>query len=104
MDLAKYNEMVDASSVYPRENLYVYPALGLGGEAGEVQEKIKKWLRGDGDLDKVLVAKELGDVTWYVTALARDLGYTLEDILQMNYDKIMSRKERGALKGDGDER
>ena len=57
----------------------VYPALGLCGEAGEVAEKVKKFLR-DGTLDDREVAKELGDVLWYLSNLAEDLGYDLMEI------------------------
>lgn len=80
-----------------------YNAYGLAGEAGEYLEKVKKFAR-DGTFDRVASAKELGDVLWYISQNARDLGYTLEEIAQMNLAKLKGRKERGVLKGSGDNR
>lgn len=80
-----------------------YAALGLTGEAGEYSEKVKKLIR-DGYIDKEAAAKELGDVLWYLTRSAEELGYKLEDIAKMNYEKLKSRKERGVLQGSGDNR
>jgi len=50
------------------------------------------------------MADEVADCLWYIDRLAAHLGYTLEDLMQMNHDKLTSRKERGVLKGDGDVR
>jgi NTP pyrophosphatase (non-canonical NTP hydrolase) len=50
------------------------------------------------------MALELSDVCWYVAVLAYELDYTLEEIMQMNLDKLSSRKERGVLSGSGDNR
>lgn len=82
--------------------------LGLNGEAGEVAEKIKKIIRDKGgvisDDDKQELAKELGDVLWYIAVFAHDLGIPLDAIAQQNLDKLLSRKDRGVLGGDGDNR
>ena len=83
-------------------------AMGIAGESGEVIEKWKKivaYKEGkitQNDLNEL--AKELGDVIWYVAVLANSLGLTLEDIMQRNLDKLASRQERGAIKGRGDNR
>jgi len=90
-------------AVYDSKFKIVYPALGLTGEAGEVSDKIKKWLR-DGVVDKEELAKELGDVLWYVAILADDLGYALSDVAQMNIDKLTKRKKNGKIRGSGDNR
>jgi len=50
------------------------------------------------------MAKELGDVLWYVTAIASDLGYELDEVAQLNLDKLESRSQRGKIKGSGDNR
>lgn len=81
--------------------------LGLVGEAGEVAEKIKKKYRLPEyrtEVDKHDIAKELGDVLWYLTALGEFYGVTLEDIAALNLDKLRSRKQRGVLGGTGDNR
>ncbi len=100
----EYGEFVKSMKVYPEEHAIVYPALGLVGEAGEISEKVKKWLRGDRELDKIGILKELGDPLWYIAAMADDLGFTLQDVIDANVEKLTSRKDRGVLKGSGDNR
>lgn len=63
---------------------------GLCGEAGEASEHFKKWIR-DNVLDRKEAATELGDVLAYLTWQAKSLGYSLEDIAQLNYDKLIAR-------------
>ena len=48
--------------------------------------------------------KELGDVLWYISQLSAELGLSLEEIASLNLEKLNSRKERGALRGSGDNR
>lgn len=82
--------------------------LGINGEAGEVAEKIKKIIRDKNgevsDEDKTELAKEIGDVLWYLAVLAHHLGFSFDDIAQQNLDKLKSRKQRGVLGGTGDNR
>lgn len=81
--------------------------LGLVGEAGEVAEKVKKVIRDEGsDFSKLdeLFKKELGDVLWHIAVLAAYFDIKLEDIAQMNIDKLASRLERGTIGGSGDTR
>jgi NTP pyrophosphatase (non-canonical NTP hydrolase) len=105
----QYQTAALQTAIYPNmgQNL-VYPTLGLVGEAGEVAEKIKKILRDKGGEltgeDRKNIALETSDVCWYVAVLAHELGYTLEEIMQMNLDKLASRKQRGVLSGNGDNR
>jgi NTP pyrophosphatase (non-canonical NTP hydrolase) len=83
-----------------------YPALGLAGEAGEVADKVKKIYR-DGRDDarfKSDIAREIGDVLWYCAALADDLGYSLQQIAEMNIYKLQCRMNKGTIVGDGDDR
>src|SRR5438105_4566006 len=82
--------------------------LGLLGESGEIAEKFKKILR-DKDAkmteeDRQELAKELGDVLWYVAALAHYLNVPLDDIATANIEKLAKRRKRGKLGGSGDNR
>lgn len=108
MNFKEYEETINHFAIYPEAGkgtpmALAYCALGLGGEAGEYSEKVKKLIR-DGKLDKPLAAKELGDVLWYLTRSANELGYRLTDIAEINLVKLTSRMERGVLQGSGDER
>lgn len=83
-------------------------AMGVAGEAGEVIEKWKKIVAyKDGvtaqqDIDEL--AKELGDVVWYIAVLAHELGLSFDDIMQRNVKKLQSRQSRNVIKGAGDNR
>ena len=102
MTFDEYQEFARSTKIYPEDVKVVYPTLGLCGEAGEVAEKIKKHMRDGRSL--VGVGLELGDVLWYISALADDLDTTLEEIAQANIDKLTGRMERGKLGGSGDDR
>ena len=104
MNVKEYEDFVKSMKVFPEKHAIVYPTLGMVGEAGEVSEKVKKWLRGDKDLDKKELIKEIGDVLWYITALSIDLDYSLQDVIDSNVEKLSDRKERGVVKGSGDNR
>lgn len=87
---------------------FVEKVLGLVGEAGETADKIKKILRDKegviSEMDKTEVAKELGDVLWYVANIARYMGVSLEEVAEMNLEKLEGRKQRNLLHGEGDNR
>lgn len=69
--------------------------LGLAGESGEVLDMVKKWVFHEKDLDKDHLKKELGDVMWYVAMLCESFGFDLDEILQMNVDKLKARYPEG---------
>lgn len=108
MEINEYQQAALSTAYYPKDISLIYLALAINGEAGEVAEKVKKLYRdrnGVGDMNFAKsVAAELGDVLWYVSVMASELGFTLEDVAKMNIDKIKSRKERGVLGGNGDNR
>ncbi len=125
MHFNEYQEKAAATAMYPLfidryesldeiENNFlnmsgiIYTALGLSNEAGEVLGKIKKIIRDKNckitDIERKGISKELGDVLWYISNLADSLGLNLNDIAQENLEKLFSRKERGMIKGEGDER
>src|ERR687896_311705 len=107
MEFSEYQELSRRTATYPRagEDM-TYPALGLCGEAGEVAEKVKKTLRDDGgvlsDERREALSRELGDVLWYLSQLATEAD--LDTIAEENLDKLLSRQERGVLRGSGDDR
>lgn len=109
MNFNEYDERARKTAVYPNiGNNYVYPVLGLCGEAGEVSEKIKKVIRDFGgvmsDEQKEEIKKELGDVLWYVSAISSELGFTMEEVALKNLEKLGKRAEEGKLHGKGDNR
>ena len=85
-----------------------YVCLGIAGEAGEVCNKAKKVLRDAGGVmteeRRAAMEAELGDVLWYVAALADELGVSLSAAAAGNLAKLADRAARGAIKGDGDRR
>ena len=113
MDFNDYQLKAYKTAIYPKQIKIVYPAMGLAGEAGEVANKIKKLMRDDNlgiQVEQVnrekaeAAADELGDVMWYVACLAQDLGFSLEDIVKKNLEKLAGRQQRGTLHGSGDKR
>lgn len=70
-------------------------ALGISGEAGEVTDYIKKVVFHKHDLDREEIGKELGDVLWYVTYIAECIGYSLEEVAEMNIEKLKKRYPEG---------
>mgnify|MGYP006279528419 FL=1 len=102
------------TAIYPASEIVSYPALGLSGEAGEVANKVKKWLRGDDNTGgpqhpltedrKRQISSEIGGVLWYVANLAHDIDTDLESIAQENLTELADRADRGKLQGDGDKR
>lgn len=111
MTFDEYQKKAIQTAVHKEKDFWssaVYRTLGLTGEAGEVAEKMKKIIRDKGgvvsDSDKAEIVKELGDVLWYVQALADYLDVPLEQVAKGNLDKLASRKDRGKIKGSGDNR
>ena len=85
----------------------LYDSLGLG-EAGEVQDKVKKIIRDNGGVvtaeAREAIKLELGDTLWYIASLAQNLGMTLEEVATANIDKLVDRTVRGVRHGSGDYR
>ena len=92
----EYQQQASETALYPKrlENLE-YPTLGLAGEAGEVANIVKKIQRDFGgkltDEIRAKLKDELGDVLWYISACADELGLTLEQIAEFNIEKLAKR-------------
>ena len=109
MTFEDYQAKARQTAIYPnKDNNFIYPTLGLVGEAGEVAEKMKKVLRdNDGIITEEKreeITKELGDVLWYIANLSKELNVSLEDVAQKNIEKLQSRQQRNELHGSGDNR
>lgn len=132
MRFREYESTVMSLAFYPGRDTgsITYPALGLAGESGEALEKAeglrlenptkvvvsasrvaehaKKALRDDGERvtpeRREAVLRELGDVLWYITATADELGSSLEEVAKKNVEKLLDRSKRGVLSGEGDKR
>jgi len=109
MTFEEYQKLSRKTAIYPdKGNNFIYPTLGLTGEAGEVAEKIKKVLRDDkgiiDDSRKQEIKKELGDVLWYLSQIATELHLSLNDVADSNIKKVNSRQERNKISGEGDNR
>ena len=77
------------------KDVLINGVMGLCGESGEAIDIVKKWLAQGHDLDKEKLAKELGDIAWYLAETAWALGIPLEEILQANIDKLKARYPEG---------
>jgi NTP pyrophosphatase (non-canonical NTP hydrolase) len=112
MTLDEYQSAARRTAQYPDEVRLLYPVLKLTGEAGEVSEKLGKLMRDESWLpgqelttaQREALAKELGDVLWYIANVAADLGLTLEEIGAGNIAKLADRQARGKIQGSGDDR
>lgn len=105
MDLNEYQREARKTAVYPVELGLIYSVLGLTGEAGELANKVKKMIRDpDSAPSADEVAAELGDVLWYVSAVADNIGIKLEYVAEANLNKLRARAEKGTLRGSGDDR
>ena len=109
MDLDEYQRgALRTAAARDKHNELLHLVLGLVGEAGEIAEKFKKWVRDlDSDesrIDRADIGRELGDVLWYVAVLADYLDLSLDDVAAGNLAKLASRQGRGVLGGSGDNR
>ena len=114
LSLNEYQKRAKATAVYPEAQAFPYLATGLASEAGEVAGLVSKGIRGDkltgnltvftGKVAYVDLIKELGDVLWFVSQFATELGVDLEEIAEINLAKLGDRQKRGVIKGSGDNR
>ena len=97
MEGNKYQELAmrtNRPEATPEQNL-VNGCLGLSGETGEVCDIVKKYLFQGHKLERDRIADELGDVLWYVALTAKGIGYSLNDIMEHNIEKLKKRYPNG---------
>jgi len=104
-----YQEKACDTAIFPKHQAMEYLTLGLTGEAGEIANKVKKFIRDGATPDeyaakKIEIAYEIGDVLWYCAVLASELEMNLGHIMENNLQKLANRKNRGTLSGSGDNR
>ena len=109
----EYQDWTDTTAIYARpQTNFVYPAMKLAGEAGEVIEEIGKMLRPEenyndipwDEIDRKRIGKELGDVLWYIARVARAFNLTMAEVVALNLEKLNNRKSQGTLHGRGSDR
>jgi NTP pyrophosphatase (non-canonical NTP hydrolase) len=116
--LNNYQNLALNTAVYKGQGTFqglCYCLFKLAGEAGEVNEKMGKLLRDNSvewdsdpkswpdEIHEAFV-KELGDVLWYIGGVAKELGFTMQHVGEVNLEKLESRQERGKIHGSGDNR
>ncbi len=105
----QYQEQACSTAIFPKEKATEYLTLGLTGEAGEIANKVKKFIRDGAPPDeyeskKIEIGYEIGDVMWYCAVLAQEMEMDLGHIMENNLQKLADRKARGTLSGSGDNR
>lgn len=97
MEINEYQKLAlrTASNLNPKYPRLLNGLMGLTGESGEAMDMMKKHLFQGHDIDVDHMAKELGDISWYLAISADAIGYDLEKIFQMNIDKLKSRYPDG---------
>jgi len=104
-----YQARACETAIFPKHQAMEYLTLGLTGEAGEIANKVKKFIRDGATKDEYLAKRieigyEIGDVLWYCAVLADELEMNLGHIMEKNLQKLNDRKKRGKLSGSGDNR
>ena len=97
MDANEYQKraMTTLNPALGKKDVLINSVMGLCGESGEAIDIVKKWLAQGHTLDKEHLAKELGDIAWYLAEAATALDLSLGDILQANLDKLEKRYPDG---------
>ena len=78
-----------------KKDVLINGVMGLCGESGEAIDIVKKWLAQGHDLDRAKLAKELGDIAWYLAETATALHLQLEDVFAANIEKLKKRYPEG---------
>ena len=97
MTINEYQQlaMVTLNPELSKKEVLINGVMGLCGDSGEAIDIVKKWLAQGHELDKEKLAKELGDIAWYLAETAYALDIPLEDIFQANIEKLKKRYPEG---------
>lgn len=97
MEINEYQKlaMTTLNPALSQKDVLINSVMGLCGESGEAIDIVKKWLAQGHELDKEHLAKELGDIAWYLAEAATALDLNLEDILEANIEKLKKRYPEG---------
>ena len=87
--------MTTLNPALDKKDVLINGVMGLCGESGEAIDIVKKWLAQGHELDKEKLAKELGDIAWYLAETATALDLNLEDIFRANIEKLKKRYPEG---------
>ena len=87
--------MITLNPALSRKDMLINGVMGLCGESGEAIDIVKKWLAQGHELDRDKLAKELGDIAWYLAETATALGLDLDDIFAANIEKLKRRYPEG---------
>ena len=86
-DLSRYN--------FPDMGGVLNACLGLSGEVGEFNDMIKKWIFHEKEIDIEHLKKECGDILWYIAMMCHSFNWNMDEIMQMNIDKLKARYPEG---------
>lgn len=104
----EYQEFSRSTAIYPKERAMEYLTCGLASEVGEYLGKWKKIIRDrNGEVDTMeayKLALEAGDILWYVARICDEQEWDLQDVIDLNVEKLTERKEKNTLQGSGDYR
>ena len=87
--------MTTLNPALDKKDVLINGVMGLCGESGEAIDIVKKWLAQGHELDKEKLAKELGDIAWYLAETATALDLNLEDVFEANIEKLRKRYPDG---------
>ena len=97
MEVNEYQKlaMTTLNPALNKRDVLINSVMGLCGESGEAIDIVKKWMAQGHVLDRERLAKELGDIAWYLAEAATALDLSLEEILQANIEKLKKRYPEG---------
>ena len=97
MEVNEYQKlaMTTLNPTLTKRDVLINSVMGLCGESGEAIDIVKKWMAQGHELDRERLAKELGDIAWYLAEAATALDLSLEEILQANIEKLKKRYPEG---------